>query len=74
MNELKSRHEEEGTVVAGGVLLPPPAILDRGGSFDTGDPHTTNIYIGNLEPSITEEHLYELFGKYGEINSVKVMK
>eukprot|EP00597_Dinobryon_sp_UTEXLB2267_P015358 CAMPEP_0170126854 /NCGR_PEP_ID=MMETSP0020_2-20130122/20042_1 /TAXON_ID=98059 /ORGANISM="Dinobryon sp., Strain UTEXLB2267" /LENGTH=920 /DNA_ID=CAMNT_0010360101 /DNA_START=2004 /DNA_END=4763 /DNA_ORIENTATION=+ len=43
------------------------------GSFDNGDPNTTNIYIGNLAPTITEEQLLELFGRYGDINSVKVM-
>lgn len=43
------------------------------GSFDTGDPTTTNLHVGNLNPATTEEHLMELFGEFGEINSVKVM-
>ncbi|GMF42023.1 unnamed protein product [Phytophthora fragariaefolia] len=25
------------------------------GSFDTGDPETTNLYVGNLAPTVTEE-------------------
>ncbi|GAB9468342.1 hypothetical protein Gpo141_00005661 [Globisporangium polare] len=43
------------------------------GSFDHGDPTTTNLYVGNLAPTVTEEALEALFGKYGEINSVKIM-
>jgi U2-associated protein SR140 len=42
------------------------------GSFPDGDPHTTNIYVGNLHPAVTEETLFDMFGRYGEINSVKV--
>lgn len=27
------------------------------GSFDHGDPTTTNLYVGNLAPTVTEEAL-----------------
>lgn len=27
------------------------------GSFDNGDPETTNLYVGNLAPTVTEEAL-----------------
>lgn len=43
------------------------------GSFDNGDPNTTNLYLGNLSPKITEQQLMELFGKYGPLASVKIM-
>ncbi|KAI9916218.1 hypothetical protein PsorP6_018256 [Peronosclerospora sorghi] len=43
------------------------------GSFDDGNPDTTNLYVGNLAPTVTEEVLEAEFGKYGEINSVKIM-
>lgn len=43
------------------------------GSFDNGDPTTTNLYLGNLNPKITEQQLMELFGKYGALASVKIM-
>jgi RNA recognition motif-containing protein len=33
-----------------------------------------NIYVGNLPSATTEEDLKELFGKYGQINSVKIVK
>jgi U2-associated protein SR140 len=43
------------------------------GSFDTGDPETTNLYVGNLAPSVTEEKLEQVFSKYGRIYSIKIM-
>ena len=43
------------------------------GSFDTGDPNTTNIYLGNLNPKMTEPQLCQIFGKYGPLASVKIM-
>ena len=34
---------------------------------------TTNVFVGNLDPSITEEQLTDLFRKYGDLYSVKIM-
>lgn len=46
---------------------------DFGGSFPTGDPHTTNLYVGNLSPTTSEDMLCETFGQFGPINSCKIM-
>ncbi|KAI9008956.1 hypothetical protein CLU79DRAFT_775369 [Phycomyces nitens] len=43
------------------------------GSFDTGDSMTTNLYIGNINPSVDELMICQGFGKYGPIASVKIM-
>lgn len=43
------------------------------GSYDTGDPNTTNLYLGNLNPKITEQQLMEIFGRYGPLASIKIM-
>ncbi|GIY33458.1 hypothetical protein CDAR_474071 [Caerostris darwini] len=43
------------------------------GSYDTGDPGTTNLYLGNLNPKMTEQQLCEVFGKFGPLASVKIM-
>jgi RNA recognition motif-containing protein len=32
-----------------------------------------NIYVGNLPYSATQEELTALFGKFGQVNSVKVV-
>ncbi|GLE00296.1 hypothetical protein PINS_up009023 [Pythium insidiosum] len=43
------------------------------GSFDDGDPFTTNLYVGNLAPTTTEETLERAFGRFGRIFSIKIM-
>lgn len=43
------------------------------GSHDTGDPQTTNLYLGNINPKMTEKEMCELFGKFGPLASVKIM-
>ncbi|KAG0238169.1 U2 snRNP-associated SURP domain-containing protein [Actinomortierella wolfii] len=43
------------------------------GSRDTGDPTTTNLYIGNINPTVNEERLCMEFAKYGPIASIKIM-
>lgn len=43
------------------------------GSHDNGDPNTTNIYLGSLNPKLTEAQLCEIFGRYGPLASVKIM-
>ena len=63
MNEMKSNQDDSigssssGTGPGSGVGSGPGSFLapkeDKGGSFDTGDPSTTNLYIGNIAPSVT---------------------
>ncbi|KAF5456832.1 hypothetical protein F2P56_026268 [Juglans regia] len=43
------------------------------GSFDDGDPQTTNLYVGNLSPTVDENFLLRTFGRFGPIASVKIM-
>lgn len=44
------------TIPAAGAAFADLSIFGmEKGSFDNGDPNTTNIYIGNLAPSITGE-------------------
>jgi RNA recognition motif-containing protein len=33
-----------------------------------------NIYAGNLNYSLTEEELEKVFGEYGEVTSVKIIR
>ncbi|KAJ8611995.1 hypothetical protein CTAYLR_004411 [Chrysophaeum taylorii] len=66
LEELKSRQE------AGGSSTVEDPVATKG-SFDDGDPETTNLYVGNLAPTITEEQLLGIFGKFGKIESVKIM-
>ena len=47
--------------------------IGEAGSPETGDPSTTNLYLGNLSPRLTEKELMELFGKYGPLVSCKFL-
>ena len=49
------------------------AADDGMGSFDDGDPYTTNLYVGNLAATVDEEVLKQEFLRYGDIASIKVM-
>ncbi|OBZ83902.1 U2 snRNP-associated SURP motif-containing protein [Choanephora cucurbitarum] len=50
-----------------------PIEGDTIGSFDEGNPNTTNLYVGNINPTTTEAGLCQEFGKFGPIASVKIM-
>ncbi|XP_050314384.1 U2 snRNP-associated SURP motif-containing protein [Anthonomus grandis grandis] len=80
MEELKQIQEEreERHKYKSYIKTPIENELDmfmRGdlGSFDNGDPNTTNIYLGNLNPKLTEPQLMEIFGRYGPLASIKIM-
>lgn len=42
-------------------------------SHENGDPMTTNLFLGNVNPNMDEQELCEVFGKYGPLASVKVL-
>lgn len=48
-----------------------PAAL--GGSFDTGDPTTTNLHVSNLPANVTVNALGMHFAQFGPVASVKIM-
>lgn len=54
-------------------LNPKDRDAPSSGSFDTGDPTTTNLYIGNLNPTVTENDLCDIFGRFGPLASIKIM-
>lgn len=49
------------------------ASIGGSGSHDNGDPATTNLYVGNVNPSVNENDLCDIFGKYGPLASIKIM-
>eukprot|EP00054_Salpingoeca_dolichothecata_P019867 m.124267 g.124267 ORF g.124267 m.124267 type:complete len:685 (+) comp23414_c0_seq2:178-2232(+) len=52
----------------------PLLLLPAHGSFDTGDPSTTNVCVGNLPmEGVNELTLCQEFGKFGPLASVKIM-
>ncbi|KAI9011717.1 hypothetical protein DFJ74DRAFT_307995 [Hyaloraphidium curvatum] len=67
MEELKREQEERDRR---NRRRPDAAQL---GSHDTGDGTSTNLYVGNLSPSLDEPALCREFGRYGAIASIKIM-
>ncbi|XP_018796084.1 PREDICTED: U2 snRNP-associated SURP motif-containing protein [Bactrocera latifrons] len=73
--EREERHKYKhlaGQAVAQQIVENAPEARESG-SFDTGDPNTTNLYLGNLCPKISEQQLMEIFGRYGPLASIKIM-
>lgn len=68
------RHTESTTSSSRFDDLPDDFDLSgKFGSFDDGDPLTTNLYVGNLAPQVDENFLLRTFGRFGPIASVKIM-
>lgn len=55
------------------TACPIAAYETRTGSYDMGDPLTTNVHVGNLPANISEHALGAFFAEYGDIGSVKIM-
>ncbi|XP_026147895.1 U2 snRNP-associated SURP motif-containing protein isoform X2 [Mastacembelus armatus] len=76
--ERDERHKMKGRVSRFEPLLGTQgrrSFLDdcAPGSHDVGDPSTTNLYLGNINPQMNEEMLCQEFGRYGPLASVKIM-
>ncbi|KAF5380455.1 hypothetical protein D9615_004596 [Tricholomella constricta] len=49
------------------------AYEGQSGSKDRGDPQTSNVFVANLPPHVTEQTLGNFFARVGPVGSVKVM-
>ncbi|KAI0344684.1 hypothetical protein BDW22DRAFT_1077777 [Trametopsis cervina] len=49
------------------------AYEGQSGSRDRGDPETSNIFVANLPPNVTEQSLGMFFARIGPVGSVKIM-
>ncbi|BGP00344.1 U2-associated protein SR140 [Rhodotorula toruloides] len=43
------------------------------GSYDLGDPLTTNLHVGGLPANVTEDAFGKMFAQFGPIGSIKIM-
>lgn len=52
--ERSERHKYKNVLRERGVVGVEPSldIIPDVGSYDTGDPNTTNLYLGNLNPKV----------------------
>ncbi|KAI0051920.1 hypothetical protein FA95DRAFT_1580392 [Auriscalpium vulgare] len=49
------------------------AYEGQSGSKDRGDPQTSNVFVANLPPHVTEASLGNFFARVGPVGSVKIM-
>ena len=79
--ERDERNKYKALLKAGGAPIPGKSVVDipPGGNLSDmmadvgGDPTSTNLYLGNLSPRLTESALADMFGKFGPLASVKIM-
>jgi RNA recognition motif. (a.k.a. RRM, RBD, or RNP domain) len=75
LEEIKQRQDGGGPLASMSLAEAAAAgnAAGRNSSQDEGDPSSTNLYIGHVAPTVTEERLQTLFGEFGEIYSIKIM-
>ncbi|KAJ3869746.1 SR140 protein [Lentinula novae-zelandiae] len=49
------------------------AYEGQSGSKDRGDPQTSNVFVANLPPNVSEQSLGSFFARAGPVGSVKIM-
>ncbi|KAJ3571692.1 hypothetical protein NP233_g3593 [Leucocoprinus birnbaumii] len=64
-NNVSQSHGRSVTALA--------AYEGQSGSKDRGDPQTSNVFVANLPPHVTEEVLGNFFARVGPVGSVKIM-
>ncbi|KAI9488686.1 hypothetical protein BDB00DRAFT_846998 [Zychaea mexicana] len=78
-DRLKVKQMRSGTSIGSAEPVPSSGITlraafeENAGSHDTGDPATTNLYVGNINPTVNEIMLCHEFARFGPIASVKIM-
>lgn len=72
MDALIQELETEKSAI---IREPRGLVPDKRGSYvEPEDEHrTTNLFVGNLAPTLTEEAIIDVFARFGDLLSLKVM-
>ncbi|XP_010546929.1 PREDICTED: polyadenylate-binding protein RBP45B [Tarenaya hassleriana] len=82
--QLRAMTEMNGVLCSTRPMRIGPAASKKGvsgqkDSYQSGqgiptdnDPTNTTVFVGGLDPSVTDDHLRKVFGQYGEIVHVKI--
>jgi len=55
-----------------GVQQPKASYQNSQGAQNENDPNNTTIFVGNLDPNVTDDHLRQVFSQYGQLVHVKI--
>ncbi|XP_024992739.1 polyadenylate-binding protein RBP45-like isoform X2 [Cynara cardunculus var. scolymus] len=56
----------------GGQQYPKASYQNTQGTQNDDDPNNTTIFVGGLDPNVTDEHLRQVFSQYGQLVHVKI--
>ncbi|KAK9268012.1 hypothetical protein L1049_010451 [Liquidambar formosana] len=56
----------------GGQQYPKASYQSTQGIQNENDPNNTTIFVGGLDSNVTDDHLKQVFGQYGELAHVKI--
>lgn len=56
----------------GGQQYPKASYQSSEGMQNENDPNNTTIFVGGVDSNVTDDHLRQVFGQYGELVHVKI--
>nr|KAJ0195637.1 hypothetical protein LSAT_V11C700349050 [Lactuca sativa] len=56
----------------GSQQYPKASYPNSQGTQNDDDPNNTTIFVGGLDPNVTDEHLRQVFSQYGQLVHVKI--
>ncbi|XP_071720795.1 polyadenylate-binding protein RBP45-like [Rutidosis leptorrhynchoides] len=58
--------------IASGQQYPKASYQNTQGTQNDEDPNNTTVFVGGLDPNISDDHLKQVFSQYGQLVHVKI--